>query len=82
MEDGSSGRLRELRDGAGYSTRDVVRGTGIAKSTYERRELNPGSLILSEMRALAAFYEMPLWEFAQTLGGESAEPERRGGAAA
>lgn len=74
MEDGttSRGRLQELREEAGHSTRDVARGTGIARSTYERRELNPGSLILSEMRALARFYEMPLWRFAQTLEAEPA----------
>jgi transcriptional regulator with XRE-family HTH domain len=63
--DGKS--LQQLREDSGYSTRDLARGTGIPRSTYERRELNPGALTLSELRAIAEFYGIPFREFAAAL---------------
>jgi transcriptional regulator with XRE-family HTH domain len=63
-----SGRLVALR--GTRSVRSVASGTGMSKTTYERRELDPTNLTYREMRLLARFYGITVAELVEPADGE------------
>jgi transcriptional regulator with XRE-family HTH domain len=66
-----SGRLQHLREAGGHSTRKVAAGAGMARTTYERRELDATNLTLKEMRGLSAFYGLTVAELVEPADEES-----------
>lgn len=70
-----SGRLLRLREASGQSARAVASGTGISKSTYERRELDSTNLTFGEMRRLARYYGLTVAQLVEPADDEpSASP--------
>jgi len=62
------GRLVALR--GNRSVRSVAAGTGMSKSTYERRELDPTNLTYSEMRLIARYYGITVAELVKPADSE------------
>lgn len=76
------GRLQRLREARGDSTRKVASGAGMARTTYERRELEPDNLTYRELRNLARFYGVTVADLVEPADAELTTVKAKAGAPA